>query len=545
MDKLELNLEIPVGYRIIERTNETDLYSACDELRRRKQKYITGARRVGDKAIITRHRIKCPHCGYEKPSYLHCLKNSVEALPKKSEIELSAWADIQLSMLEQPAEDLLVQLFYNFTGEYICEKCGYASDKFNCTTALLLNYTDGKLYVKKQIKNLSELVSIKWLKGDEDICFPLYEQVVFDFESSITWLELISRERVICTAPVTDSEVELEDDIIIDLFCKNRILKRTVRNMFEKITGYKIPFSVNELDFYKFVNFLRFRGFPKNFYDAIPFWAGSWVVDDSFGLIAKRLNTPDSAMRLLQESSIPFCKSVKRLFAQKSGLFFYLNECDFLFDIFKDVNLFCTFLNQSFAFNFLSMMHYYDNSIKMFLSDYSRVLGKTRFAHKLSLLRDITNYAIHYAAMSEYVKKKEQMKWLEGVDVFDDMSLISNIRNDISVPLRFVFDNMSNSVVDKHKFRCLRSKNECVMVGRIMKNCLVNWDYFSNPVVVVYKSNKIVAAIEVYDGAVIQAKGVNNESIIPDSDLYRAIEKWCERNNIELDPEEMNGPFMR
>ena len=57
---------------------------------------------------------------------------------------------------------------------------------------------------------------------------------------------------------------------------------------------------------------------------------------------------PANAIQLLERSSIPFCKSIKRLFAKRSGLFFYLKECEFLYGLFNDVNLFCTYMNEKY-----------------------------------------------------------------------------------------------------------------------------------------------------------------------------------------------------
>lgn len=62
MEKTEINLKIPLGYQIIERTKEVDLYSACIILRTRKQKYITSVKRVDDYAVLISHHIKCPYC---------------------------------------------------------------------------------------------------------------------------------------------------------------------------------------------------------------------------------------------------------------------------------------------------------------------------------------------------------------------------------------------------------------------------------------------------------------------------------------------------
>lgn len=71
MEKTEISLKIPSGYRIIERTKEVDLYTAYEILRSRKQRHITTARRTGYKAELVTHYIKCPHCGKMVYAYAH------------------------------------------------------------------------------------------------------------------------------------------------------------------------------------------------------------------------------------------------------------------------------------------------------------------------------------------------------------------------------------------------------------------------------------------------------------------------------------------
>lgn len=536
---------LPDGYKIIKRIREYDIFTACDVLRSKRQKRITRAIRMGDSAQLISHYIKCPHCGKEIPAYSHYFNKSNAALIKKSEAEISEWANIQLSMMDEPGEELSVQDFFDYSGEYICGYCGYSSMRLRNIIEIYVYYIDCRLYVKKEIKNLSELVSVKWLSGGADVSFPIYEQLVFNFENGNVYSELISNGNTICSAPVTDSETDYDKDVLVSLLTKNSVVKRTIKKCFEECSGYKMPFTLKETDFDKLVNFTRFKGFPKDFYTAIPFLRGSRVIDESFKNITEKLKTPESAMGLLEKTSIPFCKSVKRLFAKKSGLFFYLKECEYIYGLLEDVNLFCSFMGKENIFYFLSMMHYYESAVKIFLDAYSRVLDKTRFANKFSSVENIINYAVFYASLSEYVRKKEHKKWLDGVDVFDDFYIISHRVNDISTPVFVQGENFNTVVIDKYRFEHLKTKRECVIAGEKLKNCLVNWNACSNPVAVVYKGDRPVAAIEFYEDSVLQVKGYNNKSIEPYSDLYNAIKKWCDGNNIKCDPESMDGPFIR
>ncbi len=535
MNKTEINLKIPLGYEFVRRTEIVDLYTAYEILRSKKQRHITTAKRIGFEAELITHYIKCPHCRNKVYAYAHYHNKNTVAYPKKSKATIFEWTDIQPSLESEPDVDLQIQKFEFYSGEYVCPKCGHSSNKSNEYTEMYIEFIEGKLSVKRAIKNLSEFVSLKWLSGTTDIDFPLYEQVVFDFESRKTHMEFISNKKVICTAPITDSETDFSSDILIDFFSKNNMVKRKVRRFLEEITGYKMPFTTNELDIDKFVNFVRFVGFPKDFYEAIPFWSGTRVIDESFKELTDNLRDPESAMQFLKKSTLPFCKSVKRLFAKRSGLFFYLKECEFLYSLVNDVNLLCTYLERPSIFHFLSMMHYYEYPLKIYLKDCLTVLGTERFTARFYPGSSLIDYAMFYGNLSDYVRKKEQEKWLLEKNIFRNAILYSQREHEISAPIRLVISNMKDTLIDKYRFKYLRTKQDCVIAGKKMENCLVNWDSNSNPVVIIYKGDKIVAAVEFLNGVLIQAKQCRNKSIEPDSDLCRAIEKWCKLNNIKFD----------
>lgn len=537
-------LRIPLGYQIVQGTKIVDLYTAYEILRSKKQRHITTARRTGYKAELITHYIKCPHCGEMVYAYSRYHDELYFAKPKKSKDIIFQWSDVQPGLETRPDVELQIQEIKDFSGEYICPKCGHSSQKSDDYIEVDIDYVYGKVFVKKAINNLSELVSLKWLSGTNAIEFPIYEQIIFDLESGKTYVQILNESNIVCSVTFTDSETDFSGDVLIDLLSKNTVIKRKLKHSLEELTGYKLSFNTKELDIDKFANFVRFLGFPKDFYEAIPFWGGTRVVDESFKDITDNLRTPEGAMKLLEKSSLPFCKSVKRLFAKKSGLFFYLKECEFLYGLFDDVNMLCTQLNQKFIFNFLSTMHYHEYSLKTFFTDFLMVLGKKRFSERFSISEEIICYAMSYSTLSFYAGKKEREKWLSEKNIFKKVVPYSQCENEISVPISLVTSNMKDMVVDKYRFKYLRTKQECVIIGGKMKNCLVNWDSYSNPVATIYKGDKIAAAVEFFNGKLVQGKQCRNGSIEPNSDLYNVIEKWCKINNVEFTPEKLEGlPF--
>jgi hypothetical protein len=161
---------------------------------------------------------------------------------------------------------------------------------------------------------------------------------------------------------------------LLCLINRNRIIKRFIKRIIENITKREICFDINELDFQKFVNVTYFNGFPGEFYDALPFRKGTNEIDGSFENLVSRLRTPEMAMELLKESSLPDCKSVRKVFTTKSGLFFYIKECEMLYDFFKDINILCRVLKNQSIYSFLVDAHYYN--LKPFFDDFAKTTDK-------------------------------------------------------------------------------------------------------------------------------------------------------------------------
>ena len=99
---------------------------------------------------------------------------------------------------------LEVQNYFGYHCEYICSKCGQVSQKSNKYIELSIECIDDKIYVKREIKSLVELVSLKWLVTDLKIKFPIYQQIVFDFDSGITNMEIVGGNDIVFSQNITN-----------------------------------------------------------------------------------------------------------------------------------------------------------------------------------------------------------------------------------------------------------------------------------------------------------------------------------------------------
>ena len=379
-------------------------------------------------------------------------------------------------------------------------------------------------------------MELKWLpKTTLALQFPMCERIVFDFESGIASIQLIADNNILNTVNIDDLTDRDDFGLLPTMIYQNNIVKRTLKKFFQLFWQSSLPYTSNELSLEKFVLMTRFIDFPRNFYEAIPIAENSKRLDESFLSIADELHNPICAIKLLEKSHLPNAKSVKRLFAEKSGLFFYLEECSFLFDLLGDLNFLCRILNSEEAYRIVSMLHSFPG-IKTFYKDYCDIKSKKSLCSLLVKNSNaVNNQAIRYCALSTFGKRAEQVKWQENRRIVEqDLMYGTCLNAGFSTPMHAVPEHISNCTIDRFNFRWLRTKNDYMEAGERLDNCLVSWSYYNNPVVGVYKGRKIIAAMEVGDNHIRQAYRKHNTIIDENSSLYSAIEKWCAKYSIGI-----------
>ncbi len=537
---MKMNLKIPLGYEVIEKEELIELKNVVEVFKNKGENYISQIKKIGENALVTRHRIRCPHCEELAGIYLPEIYEDVNNEPLRSEKEVEEWLNSEKNLFTENAVMMSVSKLLKYSDEYLCEKCGFVSKKNEDFCELFIETIDKELLVKRELKNLGEIADINWNVGELLVTFPMSEQLVFDFESGKVRIELISDKKVVSRV-VTNNELKLDGHLLIDLISKNEKLKRVLVKNFEEISGYKISFELNELDFQMFVNLTFYNGFPKDFYDAIPFKSNKNVLDESFEELAEQLRNPLMAMNLLEKSTLPACKSIKKLFATRSGLFFYINECEQLDDFFKDVNVLRNVLSDEYVFSELVDVHYHN--CQPFFYDFGSVADKKMLVRVSKILGFLISYAIKYSSLSEYAKNSEREKWSSAAEIAEEILNSKFIEPAISMPMHPVPTNAKIETIGRYTFRWLRTKNEYTKAGKELENCLTMWYPSGNPVVTVLVDERMIASIEIEGENVIQARLKNNNSISVNSDLYKTICKWCGMQQINITNDAIEGRF--
>lgn len=536
----DFEIDMPLGYRIETITETMDPDCASALLSTKKRKRYTSAIRCEEKAELTRHIWICPYCGERTPAYPRFFNESAsdESVCGK---EIERWGAAQLSFFGVTKP----QLNFNrpvLGGAKICPHCGETSYPLENTRKIRFTDDSERLSVSAEIFTIQELFSLDWAsRSINEINFPLYETALFDFKEGTVLLQL--KDSFDCSYAVSDMTQKPESwrsGVLYEALTKRKAGQRLMKRLFLKHYGGKLPFSDPERTLEKYVLMTRFIGYPPTFFHAIPFSGSSCAIDDSFKDTVKKLHKAENVPEFYEKSELPQTKTIRKLFFEDPGLFFYLDECQRLWKIFRDVNLFRKLLSNEGRYEILSQFHSYPAA-----GDYYERYADVKGAKALLIrfeksLTELNFDAIFYAAMNSCAKKEEEKKWISETAQAEEQTEIPPIYKlpksaAYSIPMHEVSERIKPCFINGYGFLWLYSRKDYLAAGEELGNCLIQWERTQNPVLVIYRCQKAVGAIEVNvkQYRIVQALGKRNRIIIKESFLWNAFEKWEKKYGLE------------
>lgn len=533
---LELSFEIPIGFILKSDTIKTDYDTAERIMKSKRKRRFTCAKKEDGYIYLEKHYYVCPKCGNRIPAYSDYIDKSSRAhkLPSKNEIEdfcsyqLSFFEDqtTQMLSINKPSYDTdIVQCQYCF------HTCRVLSSTRNCTIS-----QDGSI-LQLACENIKrkELFALRWIADFEisTSSLSIEEILQFDFSNGKVDIFLYDGNNLILSKTILNPNIFSDDDPCLSI-SKNIKIRRGIRRAYEMATSHKCPFSDVDISLSKIFMLTNFVGYDQAFYDAIPFVINSSsdteYVEASFEEISKKLQNSTKFQEVYNESSLPKCKSIKRVFYQKPQFFFYKKELEVLWELIHEPMLFCKLIYNNNIFDFLAFIHESDKVIEYF-SMLKEVRG-VAWLYKMLEYGFMDYYhlfefdAMEYYVMSEQRKEKEKKKYKSY-----------NIKTWPSKPKRLA----KQIAIDGYLFSRLNSESDYMQVGKALSNRrhpILAWKGIGiYPAFSVQKEGEYVAGIEMDDRMcrIIKVFGWDESAISPESEIGKAIEKWRVRFNLELD----------
>lgn len=558
-----LKFKIPLGYTVTKKESVVDIDDAVEILSSRKRRKYVSAHRTGyDSYAKLRSDIwKCPYCNYEYPATFMDNQTHRFGVYHNSDVRMNKgivekWGSRQISLFGNEWEDLMFTPSPVITGEWKCPKCSKKSSESTGEREVCIEYDDLRVRIKAEICEIAELLSLPWIVGGTiTIQFPIYEVLTFNFKTGKTYVELQGSDDLsVAKRDITSHPSVWEKGVVYQLISDNVVVARVIKRIFANMFGGIIPFAKDEQTPEKYILMTRFIGFPRRFYDAIPYARGTYQIEETFKKIADKIHRAEDALVMFENAEIPKCKSIKKIFLTEAGLLFYLDECEKLWGVIGDINYYRHLLKSENIFGILSLLHQRPVLFNL-VFDYCRVKGAKAVIEMLMYNWTVSiNYALDYCTMNDTMKLSEQEKWKQQLpkhrrrydhydDDYDDEDedemdyeyYYQRINRKImfSVPMRRPHESIENCVIDEFSFSWLRCGNDYFIVGNALKNCLSGWDTTDNPVVAVRRGGRIVAAIEVGPRGVNQVLGYHNTSITRVEGLPEVYQKWLDKNKLK------------
>jgi ribosomal protein S27AE len=409
-----------------------------------------------------------------------------------------------------------------------CPYCGQsaflAQNGKNCLHVRVTS-NDEKIVISQTAEDCTTLFMPGYKKNHwANLKLPVIIEISFNHASRKTYLSIRSEN--------TTEEIDITEDsgITEGLLIKNQIrvnpkLRNLLVKIFEDINGNKI--CSFEITLEKLIEHNRFKGFPQNFYNAIPFCEGSKKIHDSFTNICEKLSSYYDVEKIYQKYGLPNKKSIRKTIFENPQLVFYT---DVIVNLpFKNHDVLFNILNSHFAYRFLAEIRS-NNDLNVFIKKMIEERGEAqtwkyycknpnKFMYEAGFFRIVTSFGEKECTVREV---RKGIKQLRGNN---------HIPFNVFVPLSEKNKAME-SRIGQFDFIRLKSSEEYNEASRIFRNCLRDyWLYYcQSDVYGIFEKDELVGVAEVQGGNVMQTQFNTKD---PQEPIFKAFEKWIVINNLK------------
>lgn len=526
-------------------------------------------RKPGQKTEFWLNTWTCPYCGTEHPEYR---KDSF--VGAVAEEELEDFFDDQSSLFEKDNKRIIpIQDVSTEDRAHICRNCNRFSTSDSEPLIAVFQRTKTRsrnelkvtlLHVPfKELFNMSGLPGFRIEDADPRVTFT--ESVVFNFNRGRTFLALEEEdylERIIAIRDITNSL--WSDGPLFRAVFLHPLLNQSFYEQFNDSYPEENPFPREEMTPMQYVHLCRFQGFPKFFYDSIPFSLEQPVtLETPFRKVAKHLHTRGDAIAMVKRELPYDSKEIRRiLFSEKLELLFFPRELKVMVEVLRmtadylrhmkryakreepqlqdlaesiSLDLFVKYLRLPSAVSVASEIQAYPGTVE-FLHVLLEQVGPRRM---LSLLEHASSQVFMMGERYAYAapfKKKEMLN--TGIKLCKDKYNWDPLPGSCSEPIPTKINgDLKEMWIGNYRFKPVTCKQEYARAAEQLHNCLMSWcnQPDPTPIVIVYYQFKIVAAIEVLpdEKTVQQAYLSYNRAVENDPALYPAYRIWLERSGLK------------
>ena len=517
-------IEVPDGFELIKTEKAVSTEKARSILCTRKKRNIASAKYEGDYIVLTQYHYRCPYCRRLSLAYFR----EVGKPKQVTKTEINQWISDQYAIHDHKPSLILNNPIVS-TQNFYCSYCRQVSTPYHHNQKIIVERERKKIKVSMVARSMAEYLEQREMEKDwaRAMSFPVTETLTFNLGNGHVYHYI--REKDILTG-VNDLRSEREfskDSVLCQAIIKYDLVRREMMKLFRSIYGTILPYTNKELCLENFFKMTRFVGYQKNFYEnGVPYDLENAWIDRSFKTAVKRLHFAKDLPGIYERSGLPQTKSIRRLFFNQPGYFFFLKEAELLWNLLDNVNYFRSMLQLSHAFDILSFLHDYPATILFFQSFKDQRTVSLLCFQIESNWCFLQSYALQFSCQSYQRRIVEMETWQK------------RWRPDLrrgrrySIPICIVTPTIRECKLDGFEFVWLKTRADYVQAGNELNNCLADWDSTNNTIMVMKKNGQCKAAIEIQNGQIRQAYAEDNYPIEDDIEVLGAYDHWRRLNHI-------------
>ncbi|GEM_PF-2316499 len=424
----------------------------------------------------------------------------------------------------------------------ICPRCGHTartttraflyrveSNAFQTVITQTLAFGDGRAAVLPYGNPLGEPALL-----------PVKAQVAFDHENRQTAFLLFNNRGEIIERSVLDEQGNPLNGTAVLAHINAGPLNTALAEAFGRFYRGRLPFDARELTLNTFIELNRFQGYPKDFYNAIPFADDTRKIDDSFQTAAASLRAAQykDIDAVYRQYGLPDKKAIRNAVFMTPSLLFYAEELAAL--PFRNADIFLQILKSDDIFYFLSDLHSMPG-ILVYLTAAVNEKGESKTW--ASIKKNLSRLA---AAASIYLLSSQKNRQSILQKAVKDLAAGPHQESmPYNIPVIKKIPCVPVSRVDEYDFHALQNTLEYRETAVKLKNCLANYHYGNGRVYILRLHGNPLAAVEVRGDVIVQALLAENRPIQSDESLYAVLVRWAETNRLKVslhdDADEYDG----
>ena len=521
-----INLQISVGYEVLEKTQTIKMRKALDLLLSGKQsEYLKAINNYNGTATLFYSVIKCPYCSGELP-----IKHGSNK--KISSDRIIQWGSGQMTLFEDENSNLFINesSFANKTN--YCPCCKKESEKANRYYGIDISEKRGKITVSCFLASTDDLLNAALLGDTEQkapFCYD--ENIVFNLHSGHTYVRIMNSKRnIVCVRDITENPDFIKNGRLYNLILSSQKLRKELKRVFKGSAAFAFNSQLITLE--RLVVATRFVGYNKKFYDSIPFCVGTYKIFPGFKSIAKKLHLAKNIPDLYKQLKLPANKAARRIIFSNPGLIFYHREIKRLYSAVNNVDYFNSILLLDHIYFVLASINCYPVIGDFIQETFRYENGSVAMTQIADHFYSLSVYGIRYMSMKDEVRKMERGRksWLSlraGYAYGDYSSVLPSL-------IRFEpLSEIPNCKIDGYSFEWLITSSDYQKAGQVMHNYL---ESTYQPTIVIKSNGTYIAAIS-FDvlscNKITQAIMGNNRPVSNSVPLCEAIQKWCKKYDVE------------